>query len=64
VKNPDFPHESTSDQFFNETQFECYRALGYHAARDFLEQSGSELSSDPNLSELFKGSETTPGPRG
>ena len=53
VKNPEFPHESTSDQFFNETQFECYRALGYHAARDFLEQSGSELSSDPNLSECY-----------
>ena len=53
MKNPEFPHESTSDQFFNETQFECYRALGYHAARDFLEQSGSELSSDQNLSERY-----------
>lgn len=26
----DFPHESTADQFFSETQFESYRALGYH----------------------------------
>ena len=25
---PDFPHESTADQFFNERQFEAYRALG------------------------------------
>jgi hypothetical protein len=25
-----FPHESTADQFFNETQFESYRALGRH----------------------------------
>jgi len=25
-----FPHESTVDQFFNETQFESYRALGLH----------------------------------
>ena len=24
-----FPHESTSDQFFNEEQFEAYRKLGY-----------------------------------
>ncbi|ETX02863.1 MAG: hypothetical protein ETSY1_02085 [Candidatus Entotheonella factor] len=24
-----FPHESTSNQFFDETQFEVYRALGY-----------------------------------
>ena len=27
-----FPHESTSDQFFDETQFEVYRALGEHVA--------------------------------
>jgi hypothetical protein len=26
----EFPHESTSDQFFTEEQFEAYRALGYH----------------------------------
>ena len=30
--HPDFPHESTADQFFDETQFECYRALGYQIA--------------------------------
>jgi hypothetical protein len=26
--NPAFPHESTADQFFSESQFESYRALG------------------------------------
>ncbi len=26
----DFPHESTADQFFDESQFESYRALGYN----------------------------------
>lgn len=31
---PSFPHESTGDQFFSEEQFEAYRALGFHAARD------------------------------
>lgn len=31
-KNNDFPHESTGDQFFDEAQFEAYRALGYHIA--------------------------------
>lgn len=30
--HPEFPHESTSDQFFDEVQFECYRALGYEVA--------------------------------
>lgn len=28
----EFPHESTSDQFFTEAQFEAYRALGEHIA--------------------------------
>lgn len=29
-----FPHQTTLDQFFSESQFESYRALGYHAARE------------------------------
>lgn len=28
--NPTFPHESTADQFFSESQFESYRRLGMH----------------------------------
>jgi hypothetical protein len=28
--HPDFPHESTADQWFTEAQFESYRALGQH----------------------------------
>jgi hypothetical protein len=31
-----FPHESTADQFFDEGQFEAYRALGEHMARQAL----------------------------
>jgi|GEM_PF-437022 len=31
--HPDFPHETTADQFFTEDQFESYRKLGYDAAR-------------------------------
>jgi patatin-like phospholipase len=27
---PEFPHESTADQWFNESQFESYRRLGFH----------------------------------
>lgn len=29
AENPSFPHQTTGDQFFDEKQFECYRALGY-----------------------------------
>jgi hypothetical protein len=28
---PDFPNQSTGDQFFDESQFESYRKLGYHS---------------------------------
>lgn len=30
VSDPLFPHDSTSNQFFDEARFESYRALGYH----------------------------------
>ena len=30
--NPDFPHQTTLDQFFEEDQFEAYRQLGVHVA--------------------------------
>ncbi len=31
---PAFPHESTADQFFDDAQFESYRALGDHIAEE------------------------------
>jgi hypothetical protein len=31
--HPDFPHESTADQWFDEQQFESYRKLGYEVAK-------------------------------
>ena len=34
-----FPHESTSDQWFSESQFESYRALGRHAVAQILGES-------------------------
>jgi hypothetical protein len=34
--HPDFPHESTADQFFDEAQWESYRRLGDHIARKLL----------------------------
>jgi hypothetical protein len=30
LDEPDFPHHSTANQFFTETQFEAYRSLGEH----------------------------------
>lgn len=34
--HPEFPHQSTGDQFFNEKQFEAYRELGYAAANQLF----------------------------
>lgn len=31
-KYPDFPHQSTSDQYFDSAQYEAYRSLGYDLA--------------------------------
>ncbi len=36
-QEPAFPHQSTADQWFDESQFESYRKLGYHVGRTTLE---------------------------
>jgi hypothetical protein len=36
--HPDFPHESTTDQWFTESQFESYRSLGLDIANNILQQ--------------------------
>lgn len=38
--SPDFPHESTADQWFNESQFESYRALGNHIVARIVGDTG------------------------
>jgi hypothetical protein len=35
--NPAFPHQPTSDQWFDESQFESYRRLGYHVVDEILQ---------------------------
>jgi hypothetical protein len=35
--NPDYPHQATVDQFFDEVQFESYRELGYYLGWQMLE---------------------------
>jgi uncharacterized membrane protein HdeD (DUF308 family) len=44
----DFPHETTLDQFFTESQFESYRALGYHSVH-----AAFKGRSPPTSRELF-----------
>lgn len=40
--HPDFPHESTSDQWFDEDQFETYRMLGLHSIEQWCAAIGSK----------------------
>ncbi len=44
-----FPHQSTADQFFTESQFESYRVLGLHIARTALKS----VDAREPLSNLF-----------
>jgi len=39
IANPTFPHESTADQWFTESQFESYRALGEWQMARLIEQT-------------------------
>lgn len=36
---PEFPHQSTTDQFFDEMQLEAYRELGYQLCKDMLKNN-------------------------
>ena len=42
--NPTFPHESTSDQFFSESQFESYRMLGAYTMEKLCTACDGEFS--------------------
>lgn len=52
LQNPDFPHESTADQWFSESQFESYRQLGEHICKETFETFGS-LDSTKSIEGIF-----------
>ncbi|MET0624805.1 MAG: patatin-like phospholipase family protein [Pyrinomonadaceae bacterium] len=39
MSHPDFPHETTADQFFDEPQFESHRMLGYYILEQLFEEA-------------------------
>jgi hypothetical protein len=45
ICNPLFPHESTTDQFFSESQFESYRMLGAHTMERLCTDRDGEFRS-------------------
>jgi hypothetical protein len=46
--HPAFPHESTAEQWFSESQLEAYRVLGSHIV-DLVCAGGAELGEEPDL---------------
>jgi hypothetical protein len=49
-----FPHEPTSDQFFDESQFESYRRLGEHIAGEVFASIPSSTRTLPDVFETLK----------
>ncbi len=56
LDEPAFPHHSTADQFFSETQFEAYRSLGEHVGEKMFLPAivGPLVQKDILLEEWFR----------
>jgi Patatin-like phospholipase len=54
--NPAFPHQSTANQFFNESQTESYRMLGLHTIREMI-QNWDPKQSFVELAEQIRNSQ-------
>jgi hypothetical protein len=53
-EHPEFPHQATADQFFDDDQFESYRELGAHVAQRAL-AGLSSLAWRPELGDAWAG---------
>ncbi len=51
--NLDFPHQSTGDQFFSESQFESYRALGFEMMDSILKRVLTKVPADAGAAGIF-----------
>jgi hypothetical protein len=45
--NPDFPNQTTADQFFDDEQFEAYREVGYRVAEEMIDDLALDGLFDP-----------------
>ncbi|HEV3080370.1 MAG TPA: patatin-like phospholipase family protein [Gemmataceae bacterium] len=53
-EHPPFPHQTTLNQFFTESQFESYRSLGLHVAREVFRDAMDDLDNPPDTSDLIQ----------
>ena len=52
ARHPDFPYETTYDQFFDEDQFEAYRELGMHLGNMFVDDWENNQDENPDTEML------------
>jgi hypothetical protein len=52
--NPEFPHQSTIDQFYDEEQFEVYRQLGVHVAEGAFSPALMTKGQPADIADWFK----------
>lgn len=52
--HPNFPQESTVDQFFSESQFESYRALGRHVAKKVFDHAVITVRQEVKKNQTFQ----------
>ena len=57
--DPCFPHQSTADQWFDETQFESYRSLGYRIGSVALRDAAAASVIKPTATEALRHDITT-----
>ena len=55
IANADFPHDSTANQWFGESQLESYRALGFEIMDNLLREALKSLNdkADPKLEDVL-----------
>jgi hypothetical protein len=60
--HPEFPHESTANQFFNEAQFESYVRLGAHIVEEIMSGGGAggDQPTAVSLDDLFNAPQGKP----
>jgi hypothetical protein len=46
LENAEFPHDDTTNQFYDETRVEAYRALGFHMVEAFCKQMEKHTDDD------------------
>jgi hypothetical protein len=55
LSNPDFPHQSTINQWFSESQLEAYRSLAFEIMGGIIARASQdpEYAEKPNVETLF-----------